>query len=456
MFLSDSHQIAHRLATGPLGLNLEAIRWLQGRHYLRGTHIDNQAFETSSASVPYRLADAERAKHPVVLLIQTLRAIVPDLDDLWPLKPTGDPRITRAQLRSIRHKGRLLHQCGFWNVLCDVISNEAYALLLTTIGLASALRNVNAYDAVWTLLRNMDPRQTYFTISGGYQQVVRALLMGAATTVVMETGRRLVQIDRRGEMFVLRFATAEGEVVEQVRKVILALPRRPLSSLAFVNDILRDKAGFNHADAVLPAQVCRVYLTFDQAWWEGAHGVPDPSDVTASFTDTAMRQCSYFGHGANDGPALLMAVHADDAEVGFWRSLAGCGEQFVNPALDPHDRRFASATSTVVATAVAQLCAMHPDKSIPHPTGALFVDWGSEFFGGAWHDWVPGIRSWEIAPRIRRPDLGLDLFICGEAYSGRQGWVEGALDSAETVMRHLGLSAPDWLAGVECEFDLRC
>jgi hypothetical protein len=37
-------------------------------------------------------------------------------------------------------------------------------------------------------------------------------------------------------------------------------------------------------------------------------------------------------------------------------------------------------------------------------------------------------------------------YIVGEAYSGVQGWVEGALTSTELVLeQHFGLSRPSWL-----------
>jgi monoamine oxidase len=36
--------------------------------------------------------------------------------------------------------------------------------------------------------------------------------------------------------------------------------------------------------------------------------------------------------------------------------------------------------------------------------------------------------------RIVQPLHGVDLFICGEPYSWSQGWVEGALESAQTVV----------------------
>jgi lysine 2-monooxygenase len=49
-------------------------------------------------------------------------------------------------------------------------------------------------------------------------------------------------------------------------------------------------------------------------------------------------------------------------------------------------------------------------------------------------------------PRIRHPLPDANLYICGEAWSTNQGWVEGALNTAEHVLEdHFGLPRPGWL-----------
>jgi monoamine oxidase len=46
-----------------------------------------------------------------------------------------------------------------------------------------------------------------------------------------------------------------------------------------------------------------------------------------------------------------------------------------------------------------------------------------------------------------KPVPNIPVYVCGEAYSNGQGWVEGALETAELVLQGpFGLSAPAWLA----------
>jgi lysine 2-monooxygenase len=88
---------------------------------------------------------------------------------------------------------------------------------------------------------------------------------------------------------------------------------------------------------------------------------------------------------------------------------------------------------------------------MPDPHGepgsllAAYKDWGHDPYGGGWNFWAPGVDVRRVMQGIRRPFDGEDLFIVGEAYSGNQGWVEGALTTAEHVLReHLQLRPAAW------------
>jgi len=47
---------------------------------------------------------------------------------------------------------------------------------------------------------------------------------------------------------------------------------------------------------------------------------------------------------------------------------------------------------------------------------------------------------------MRKPDVAEQIHICGEAYSGQQGWVEGAICVAEKMLQeHFAMPWPGWL-----------
>jgi phytoene dehydrogenase-like protein len=90
---------------------------------------------------------------------------------------------------------------------------------------------------------------------------------------------------------------------------------------------------------------------------------------------------------------------------------------------------------------------MDVDGSIETHTGEVCAygirDWSAAPFGGAAHVWRPGARSRRASRdpfvafslRGREDDEYLaNVHICGEAYSGFQGFIEGALRTAEAVV----------------------
>lgn len=70
-------------------------------------------------------------------------------------------------------------------------------------------------------------------------------------------------------------------------------------------------------------------------------------------------------------------------------------------------------------------------------------DWGKAPYGAACHAWRPNVKSGEVMVRLRAFSLINDQYkqknihICGEGYSDNQGFIEGALRSAENVLNWL-------------------
>ncbi|BAY09433.1 flavin monoamine oxidase family protein [Calothrix sp. NIES-2098] len=70
-------------------------------------------------------------------------------------------------------------------------------------------------------------------------------------------------------------------------------------------------------------------------------------------------------------------------------------------------------------------------------------DWGKAPFGAACHAWRPNVKSGEVMVRLRAFSLLNDRYkhknihICGEAYSDNQGFIEGALRSAQNVLKSM-------------------
>jgi monoamine oxidase len=100
----------------------------------------------------------------------------------------------------------------------------------------------------------------------------------------------------------------------------------------------------------------------------------------------------------------------------------------------------------MVEAAQAQVCELHGQINVPQPYSAIYHDWSEDPFGAGWHEWKAGVRFDTLMKKIRQPVSRENIFICGEAYSNNQGWVEGALQTSERMLEeHFGMPRPGWL-----------
>ena len=100
----------------------------------------------------------------------------------------------------------------------------------------------------------------------------------------------------------------------------------------------------------------------------------------------------------------------------------------------------------MVREAHRQLVELHGLPYAPEPYDAAYMDWTEDPFGGGVHFWAIHAKSWEVMPRMVHPEPDVPVYVCGEAYSNAQGWVEGALATAERMLQHhFDLAPPAWL-----------
>jgi len=96
-----------------------------------------------------------------------------------------------------------------------------------------------------------------------------------------------------------------------------------------------------------------------------------------------------------------------------------------------------------------ELKAMHNIQYAPKPYDAAYMDWSVDPYGGGVHFWERGYKSWEILHDMTQPVNDFPCYICGEAYSTNQTWAEGALQTAELVLKKLGLAKPSWATSAQ-------
>lgn len=184
------------------------------------------------------------------------------------------------------------------------------------------------------------------------------------------------------------------------------------------------------------------------------------------FTDLPLRMIYYHGpssdsctvQGSDSRMAMIMA-YCDARHAEYWESLNSLDEaRWLSEEFADIFSRESPEDNTIMEFGVSETFAerMHdqlwrfhrhnteletPEKSV----FAVFMNWAKEPYFGGWHTWKIGYNAASLQPKLMAPFIDSRLFICGEAFSADQGWIEGALKSAELMLtRHLDVPQAEW------------
>lgn len=406
-----------------LGLATRPLPLVHGenRYHLRN-HIATAA-DDGRAGAGYDLAADERGRSAGQLLSMAFERIVPGFAEL----DMADWAVTS---RHHRHLDRPLHEWSIGEALASVLSPEAHRFVTDAIGYDSATRACNAADAIPYLLGGKHPNAERKTLVDGMDRLPRELaarFQAAGGSVRMEHDLAGLTVEPGiGGAVAFRLRFAGGEDVCATR-VVLAMPSPALTALAEGAPVLGRPDVARLIASVEPIPASKLYLWYDRPWWRDAGFAG-----LRTTTDRPIRKVFYFDpEGAGSGPAVLLAAYTDGMDMAPWRALAD-GTATSIPVAPP----------AIIEAAHRELRLLHGGDGIPEPVGSAYVDWGADPRECGWHFWKPGARSREVLSGIVRPDPALDLFLCGEAYSTSQALVEGALESAATVVRALTGGGP--------------
>lgn len=374
--------------------------------------------------------------------------------------------------------GMPLYKHGFWNIVATQLSHEAYSIAVTTVGYDCLGFNTNAVDAICEYF-DFTPDVKYYLLDDGYDAVIWNMQQefeSAGGEVL--TGRWLEAFDQvklpdNTKGVSLQFKG--DKKLRTARAVVLAMPKRSIEILEQKGPVL-DPMSAPHLrfmmNAVAPVSLYKMFIAYDRPWWEN-EGVM----AGRSITDIPIRQCYYWGvegRQKNADPSnknSILMVYNDAISSNFWGGLRpiALAPDDVNEKIAVHkfkrkkmpfsggnskndwDQRLkqnwkiSEAPKAMVAEMHRELQILHGITDAPEPLEAAFVDWGDDPYGGAVHFWNPGYKSSDILAGMIQPVENFPCYICGEAYSTNQTWVEGALQTAELVLRKFDIPEPGWI-----------
>ena len=449
-----------------LGIDKDIVKFPMGdannRYFIRGHSFTvGEAAANGNAiwSELYALEVNERGLSPGQLIDSVYRAILAQNRCDPPANPT--PEFWQRFRNELSYQGTKLNRWGLWSLLRAYgYSQECVTMLADVVGFAGPfLASSNAGDALQILLDfPSDPQ--FHAFNQGFSTLIDALLARLEGRAALCIGATVEALEDavEGQLRAAWHSTPDvfpgvderGHIVAE--KVIFALPKNAQQSLAAASPLLRGHAGYAHYAANLDAAVgmvlTKVNLYFDNAWWRD--GTTNRAAIAngPSFTDLPADSFYVFDPikgGSETGPAAL-TLYCDFNNADFWEELQEIGPKFISPLQDHYDRQVPqvlfAASQAVVDEMRRQLQEVFSSLAVPATVLTSYRRWGDEqFFGYAYHQWARGADDSRVIPELAKPFENLRLYTCGEAFSDQQGWVNGALRSAEIVLtRHFGLA----------------
>jgi monoamine oxidase len=314
-----------------------------------------------------------------------------------------------------------------WNSLTSILYPVLSSLppkVLATSTLQEILVQVLGKERAHTVLSHFPYRAEVTTLRADLGIEAFKHEMGSSTFVAVKEGlsslidRMTSTLKERGVKFLLNHRLTGLSTVDQNpirlvfnddipiygKRVILAIPATALRGVSpFRNHPVLQRLSMR--------PLLRTYAIFPtsqgKSWFY---------DMPRIVTDSPLRHIIPI----NQAKGVLMTSYTDDDDTKKWLKIRNAGEK-------------GSKDVALASTILDELRTLMPDKTIPQPL---------LFKSHVWRDgctyWIPGLYSpKELSDSCMRPlPMRLPhLYLCGESYSMRQAWMEGALDHAEDMLQ---------------------
>lgn len=343
------------------------------------------------------------------------------------------------QLRQVAtYEGTPLWKIGLWNLLSDVLEHMA-VIRIRDWGTFFHIIPENPNSVEWLIvwLKGLVLGEKLRTVKGGMERIIDKLLRELQSPsrqgqVSLERGKKLTgmtALKNGGVRLVFEDVASGRQSRVESGEVILALPKRPLEHL---RGDLPPQIG-EKLDAVIGFPLVKCFFLCDYKWWGGPRRPNDYAEVVPT------RELWYWPNDAES--KVLVMVYADRPAVNFWLNYlpvdgAGCKLESWGRRGETNDRlerKFVKYLQDNGATKFSH------HNLIDYG----MIDWSQEPYGAGCHVWRPGAQSWQVKQAFKAFSLTgtgrKNIHICGEAFSDYQGFIEGALSSADDVLASLGI-----------------
>ena len=432
------------------------------RYFLRGRSFSIQEAIDSDQMIwseLYNLNSQEKGLSPSQIITNAYRTILVNNDLL--IEENQTPEYWQKFRLDITWKGIPLNEWLLSGLLRDMgYSEECIEMLTNTIGFIASFKGLpNAGDA-FQILADFPVDPSYYTFKDGFSTLPNAIIDKIKDKVDICLNTNVESIHEHDNAYILHTTTHNNnedlkhEKIN-VDKVISAIAATGFKKLFTKSPALNKGENspklWKAINEVLGMNLMKINFYFKEAWWYD--GVTGRSSIEfgPNFTDLPINSIYPFYAVKNlkvdrtnetvsiisgEEPAAL-TLYCDFTNTNFWKGLQNIGEKFHSPLQEKYNNlsglNILPASKAVVEEARKQIGLLFRITNIPQPTFTSYRLWnGENDFEHAYHQWQLNVNDRETIPYLANPKP--NFYMCNEAISDMQGWVNGSLRSANIAL----------------------
>ena len=294
-----------------------------------------------------------------------------------------------------------LKNITYFQYLITIFDFDTAEFIKESFGYDSEFIHLNAHAALTMFENDFFKDNDYFILKNGLSSIINELqrILELKENIIIKKNCTVIDIDDT------KIITDKTDYF-YYDHLICALPQKSLLSFEYFkkNDIQ------NLLTSVHPTPLLRIYAKYPtkNLWFK---------KIKRTITNNYIRHIIPINYDTG----LIMISYTDDIYAKLWdkynttSKLNSLDDQLLIQALHKE---------------IKEIFNIDP----PNPDFISQIYWNEGV-----HFWKTGYDLNEISNKIIKPLESKEIYICGEAFSKKQGWIEGALDTCYNVLQTLPL-----------------
>jgi len=303
---------------------------------------------------------------------------------------TNSDKIFKNAIEIIIQKTKIsedLRNISFYEHIKNILKSEIEARLLVSVfGYYTEIMELNAYDAIETFKNDFAGRKYYILQEG------LSTLCEQMKNTIIKNGSKVCLNEKVKGVKDYCIITIKQNI--KVDKIIFCTKARELNKFKILSPIHK------YLDCLYEAKLIRIYAKYKKCWF---------NDLPRITTNNVLRQIIPIDK--KNGIIMVSYVDGNDTNIYLKNNKLKSEIKIRKIIID-------------------NLALLFPNKHIEEP---IWIE--PYFWEVGTHAWKPGCDSQQIYETILNPIK--DIYICGEAYSKKQAWIEGGLCMANDVLKKI-------------------